>query len=386
MITTSFAKVFLSAAVILNPYLPLWGAELDGTQVENGVTFVVPYHDFSSDSTGTSDKSDRVMFFPATFYLTHKYNQKLSAGLGIYTPFGLGTRWEEDWEGRYIVTEAELQSLNFNPAIAYQVTPTLSLAAGLDVLYIDAMLENKINFYALGFADGNQRVTGNGIGYGYNLGIYSPLTNDLAFGLTYRSGIDVDIEGNVKFKRPSPTLDASFPNSAIEVSIDFPQQVHAAFAYSGFEKMVIEAGVRWEDWSSYDELRFETAELVNGGTTSTRPTNWRDTYTLTLGGRYELNDKTRLLAGFVRGQDPIPNNTFEQSVLDSPHYALTFGSEHSLGKHNLAFAYAYQKWFDRSKRNNVGSQFSGGSVPDARANGEYQSFKHFFAVSFTYVF
>ncbi len=369
--------------VFFNPALM---NQLEGTQFENGVTFVVPYHDFHSEVYQTSDESESVVFFPATVYLTHKYDEKLSLGFGIFTPFGLGTKWDSEWEGRYIITEAELKTMNFNPVISYQVTPSLSLAAGLDFLYVDAMLKNRINFSALGFSDGNQKVTGDGVGVGFNLGLHSSVTKDFSIGLTYRSGIDVDIEGDVEFVLPSTTLNTSFPNSPIETSIDFPQQIHAAFAYTGFKRVVVEAGVRWEDWSSYNELKFETTRTINGSTTSTRPTDWDDTFTLTLGGRYELNDTINLLAGFVCGQDPIPDNTFEPSVTDSPHYAITFGTEYSWGKHNLAFAYAYQKWFDRTKNNNIGEQFSGGNVPDARANGEYKSYSHFLAVSFTYVF
>lgn len=360
--------------------------QLEGTQVENGVTMVAPFHDFHSDITNTSDKTDSVLFFPATLYLTHQLNEKLSLGFGIFTPFGLGTKWDGDWEGRYIVTEAEMASLNFNPVVSYRVAPKLSIAAGLNMLYVDATLKNRLNFSTLGFSDGNQEINGDGTGYGFNLGLHSPLTEDLSFGLTYRSGIDVDLTGDIKFRVPSATLNAAFPKSSIKTSIDFPAQAHAAFAYSGVDKMVLEMGVRWENWSSYDELRFRTSQTINGVNSFVKPTNWNDTLTLTLGGRYELNDKTRLLAGFVRGQDPIPGKTFEPSVTDSPHYALTFGSEHSIGRHTLGFAYAWQKWFDRTKDNNIGAEFSGGSVADARANGEYQSHTHFLAVSFTYVF
>ncbi len=369
--------------VFFNPALM---NQLEGTQVENGATLVVPFHDFHSDITNTSDKTESVVFSPATLYLTHQLNGKFSLGFGIFTPFGLGTIWDDDWEGRYIVTEVELQSLNFNPVISYQVMPKLSLAAGMSALYIDATLKNKLNFSSLGFPDGRQKIDGDGTGYGFNLGLYSPLTDTLSFGLTYRSGIDVDLTGDIKFRLPSPSLNASFPNSSVEATIDFPAQLHAAFAYSGFKKTIVEMGVRWENWSSYGELRFDTSRPINGVTTFARPADWNDTLTLTTGGRYELSEQTRLLFGFVLGQDPIPDKTFEPSVIDSPHYALTFGSEHSLGRHTLAFAYAFQKWFDRNKDNNIGAQFSGGAVADARANGEYQTHTHFLAVSFTYVF
>lgn len=367
-------------------YNPALLGQLEGTQVENGGTLVVPAHDFKSDVGNTSHKTDSVVYFPTTVYVAHKYNERLSFGLGIFSPFGLGTNWDGNWEGRYIVTDVEMATLNFNPVLAYQVTPTLSLAAGIDLLYVDTTLKNKINFSPLGFADGRQKLSGDGTGLGFNLGLHTPLSEDLAFGLSYRSGINVDLEGDIRFKLPSPTLEPAFPTSKAETSIDFPAQLHAAFAYSGFDGMTIEVGARWEDWSSYDELRVETAQAIAGTTSSRRVTDWEDTWTLTVGGRYRLTPDTHLLAGFVRGQDPIPDKYFEPSITDSPHYAITLGSEHRIDKHTLAVAYSYQKWFDRDKNNAVGGQFSGGTVADARANGKYRAHSHFLALSFTYVF
>jgi len=370
-------------AVFFNPALI---SALGGTQVEAGATLVVPKHDFNSDATGESDKTDSIAFLPATLYATHRYDDRLSLGFGIFSPFGLGTKWDGEWEGRYIVTEAKMQSLNFNPVLTYRLSRAVSLAAGLDILYVDASLENRLNFSSLGFADGRQQFSGDGTGYGFNLGVHSRLGDNLSLGVSYRSGIEVDLDGDVKFNLPSAGLQPDFPNAAAETSIDFPDQLHVALAYSGFDRWVLEAGVRWENWSSYDELRFETAQPINGSTVTTRSTDWNDTLTLTVGGRYSLNDRLRLLAGFVRGEDPIPDKSFEPAVTDSPHYALTAGLEYGTGLHTLAFSYAWQKWFDRNKSNDVGAQFSGGTVSDARANGEYSSHSHFLAASYTRVF
>ena len=98
-----------------------------------------------------------------------------------------------------------------------------------------------------------------------------------------------------------------FPNTDGQTEITFPHQVHAAVAYSGIDRLTLEVGVRWEGWSSFDELRIELEQPVNGVTTSVSPRDWHDTLTLTTGGRYQLSDQIALLAGFVWGEDPIPD-------------------------------------------------------------------------------
>lgn len=70
------------------------------------------------------------MFYPSTVYVTHKFNEKISAGLGIFTPFGLATTWDDDWEGRYIGTKSEMKTFNINPVVSYQLLPNVALAAG----------------------------------------------------------------------------------------------------------------------------------------------------------------------------------------------------------------------------------------------------------------
>ena len=111
-------------------------------------------------------------------------------------PFGLSTEWGAGWEGRYITTRSELRTLNFNPVASFQLTPSTSFAAGPDFLLVDATLENKLNFSALGLPDGNQKFSGNGFGVGSNLGLSSELTQTIAFGVSYRSEIEVDINGD----------------------------------------------------------------------------------------------------------------------------------------------------------------------------------------------
>lgn len=387
---TALGEGLASTAHGSNPevifYNPALISKLEGTQVENGVTLVVPRHDFRSNLENTTSRTESEVFFPSTFYFTHQYDDKLSVGVGIFSPFGLGIKWKDDWVGRYITTQAEMRTFTINPAIAYRLSPAVSIAAGVDVLRVATTLRNKINFSSLGLADGNQKFSGDGTGYGYNLGFYSELTRTIAFGLSYRSKIQADIDGHATFGLPSGALSSAFPDTAGQTSITFPDQLHAAFAYSGIDKLTVELGLRWEGWSSYDELRVELAQPVNGATTVVTPKNWRNTLTLTMGGRYRLSDGVHLLAGYVRGEDPIPDDTFDPIVTDSPHYALTFGTEIDYKKYRWSFAYAYQNWSDRSKNNAVGAAFSGGTVADARANGNYAAASHFLAASFTYVF
>jgi long-chain fatty acid transport protein len=63
---------------------------LSGTQIENGATLLLPSRKFSSFGDGSSQTKSKV-YYPATVYMTQKFSDTVSAGIGIFSPFGLGT-------------------------------------------------------------------------------------------------------------------------------------------------------------------------------------------------------------------------------------------------------------------------------------------------------
>ena len=125
-------------------YNPALMNKLDGTQLQVGTTLLSVKRDFESNQPGGSSTSDNSAFFPSTFYATHKFNDSLSAGLGVFNPFGLGTEWNENWDGRYLATKSKLTTFNINPVVSYRIIPSFAVAAGLDVIFLDATLERRL--------------------------------------------------------------------------------------------------------------------------------------------------------------------------------------------------------------------------------------------------
>ncbi len=332
------------------------------------------------------------VFFPSTFYITHKFNNKLSAGLGVFNPFGLGTDWGGGWEGRYLATNSEMETFNINPAISWQVTPWFSVAAGMDILLLDATLENKIDTSAAAgpppgtLPDMGQKFRGDGMGIGYNLGVAVDLGKDVTLGVSYRSEITIDPKGNVTFDIPSVvpgTLRGLFPNTGARTQIKLPQQVYAGIAYKGFDPLTMEIGMRWEGWSSFNQLKIDFDQPVAGSPTAVQARNWKDTFAIDFGARYKINDTVSLLGGYLYGQNPVPDSTFEPAIPDSDTHLFCVGTDLNFHKFSMALAYAYQLQLDRTKNNSLGDPLSPGT---GTVNGEYSTDIHLIAASLTYRF
>ena len=370
-------------------YNPALMNKLEGTQVEVGTTALLVSRKFESDTPGQSTSNDS-SFFPSTFFATYKFNDKLSAGLGVFNPFGLGTEWNDNWEGRYLATKSELTTFDINPVLSYRITPALAVAVGLDVMLVDATLERKV---FTGGPDVGQKFKGDGSGLGYNVGVAYDLNKDITLGASYRSAVHVNVAGTSStsptFQVPLSAVDPAhaslFPpgtmvaplDSSGRTSIRLPQQVTAAVAYHVAAPLTLEAGFRWEGWSAFKDLQLS----LDNGFSATTQRNWHDSWGANLGGRYQVNDTFALLAGYVWGESAVPDSTFDPSIPDAATHVFCVGTDVNYQNFKIAFSYAYQLYEDRAKTDNLANA----GLP-ASANGTYQSDAHLLAVSLGYKF
>ena len=349
-------------AVFYNPALI---NKLAGAQVQLGTTLIYPQKEFT-DASGDSFDTKSTINHPTTFYATYKFSDKISAGLGVFSPFGLGSEWGTTWPGKNITTKSEVQTFDINPVVSAQITPYLALAAGVDVLLLDATLESIHSTGA------SVKFEGSGTGIGYNFGALLDFGKDFSLGASYRSQIKVTVKGDSSTNSTLPPLMAAL-NGSGETDLTLPQQITAGLAYKGIDRLTLEAGLRWEGWSSFEKLQLQ----VNGSPLPATPRNWKDVFGFNVGAKYKLNDTYALLAGYLYGNSPVPDNTFDPTIPDSDTHVFSVGTDVDYKKYKVALAYAYQLFEERTKSNSIGPPAS---------NGKFESDAHMLALSFVYRF
>jgi long-chain fatty acid transport protein len=366
-----------------NYYNPALLPELEGTRIESGTIPLWVSADFTSDATGRKTSMERNTFYPFTLFITHKINERFSAGLGVNSTFGLGTEWPDDWEGRYIATESDLETLNINPNLAWKVSDNVILAAGFNILFGDTVCEQKIDPLLLDPAlpDGNSKMTGDGEGYGYNLGLLYKVSDDVAFGISYRSGITLKLKGDVKWTQPGAGI---LLDTGATVDLDLPAQCFAGVSYRPSKNMIVEIGGKWEGWSSYKNVTIKTDQVILlwGNNENKITKNWKDVYGFNMGIRYNIDPTLSIAAGYLHEGNPVPSETFEPSVPVSDRDDFSFGIQKISGKFKVSLAYLYDKYESRNKNNRV----SGYSATGITANGKYEQHVHMVGLSVGYVF
>jgi long-chain fatty acid transport protein len=85
-----------SSAVFYNP---AGINQLEGTQLRSGFHLVFPNTSFRGSKSGERTDMGNDIAALLMGYLTHKVNDKISIGGGIFTPYGLVTEWPGGWEG-----------------------------------------------------------------------------------------------------------------------------------------------------------------------------------------------------------------------------------------------------------------------------------------------
>src|SRR5437016_9180469 len=208
-------------------YNPAGITQLPGTQFMIGTSIVKLDSTFRSSTTGENTKLEDQFPIVPHFFITHRFKQwdeRLSVGLGVYTPFGIVVDWPDNWQGRFNTTNAHLRVTVYNPTVAYQVTPGLSVAAGIRIADPGAEFEQKFAVPALGIPESKVRahdLDAHPVGWDVGL-LYHLKEISTSVGLQFRSELQAKFNGDADFTGPAAPFIA---NTRLHTSIKFPPQL-----------------------------------------------------------------------------------------------------------------------------------------------------------------
>jgi len=308
---------------------------LRGTQLMLGATLITPSYTYYGPSNLNSNEAwemNNKMFYPPNAYLTHTWTdgvlKGLAAGIGLTTPYGLGTEWDDDWIGRAVTREIELQTFYVMPTVSYAVNEWVAIGIGANIVISNVMLRRAVTNFDPTM---DLELEGDGdLAYSFNAGIMLRPTEDIALGFTYRAETQLDFEGTANFNPPS-SLESFFPGGDVTTGIALPATWFAAIAYSPMENLDIEFDYQFIGWSSYDKLAIDFAEdgentpgLLQNDVSS--PKDYEDTFIARLGAEYRLPVLgLALRGGYFFDNNPVPDKSLEPLLPDSDRHGLNIG-------------------------------------------------------------
>ena len=320
-------------------YNPALITELEGTQGQLGLTVVTA--DATTSVMGQSRSLKNDVWYLPNFFITQKWSDQVSVGLGGFSRYGLGGEYNgniQTWPGSNLAYKVKVETFSFTPTIAVKANDELSIAMGLEAMIIGFSQSSFFNLAAPGV---KYDISGSGVSWGGNVSlIYRPQwAEKWALGAMYRSKIKQNLNGRIDAGGNTiPSINIRGGNA--EGAITLPDSISAGISYQATDKWILEAGIVGTFWSSYDQI------LIQYKDNSSNPfvynnKNYKDVYRLNFGTEYQLTNNWALRAGYVYDKSPINDKEMDTLVPVDDRHIASVGVGYAQGNWTLDLAYAH---------------------------------------------
>jgi long-chain fatty acid transport protein len=302
------------------------------------------YWDSETTNSTYTASSDNPMGTPFSFYAVWgAEGSKLKFGLGAFTPFGSGVNWGNTWNGRDLLNEISLKAIQIQPTVSYKLSDRFAIGAGLDLTIGGVQLSKSILLDGRQVGEGSVSLDGSAtMAYGYNIGLFYAASEKLDIGLSYRSRVDMEVEGGTaEFVVPS-SLASMFPEgNTFSATLPLPSVTTVGLTYKLNEKFQIGTQFDWVGWSAYESLNidFEENTSLLEDTESLR--NYEDSWVWHLGGEYMVGEGLHLRAGFYYDVTPVQDGYMTAETPDNNRLGFTGGLGYSFGDLQLDLSFLY---------------------------------------------
>lgn len=292
--TTGYAIYGDASVIATNPALM---TQHEGGEVLTGFAAIAPSSDVYVDSGAgfVKDKTrDKTHIVPHAYY-TQQVTDNVWLGIGAFTRFGLGTSYEDGWQGYADFKHVNLQSTSINPNVAFKFNDNFSLALGVEILKGGMQME----FGTLGVG-GSLKTNTNGLGVGGNIALHYKYDDQWSAGFTYRAPIHFSSTGSANqfgtTVKTSQTVETTLPSS-----------FSLGVGYKPTENWSIEFDTLFTRWELTDKMTM--SGLINAVDRLDYKNSWR----FQLGTEYWATEWLALRAGYC--YDVTPTVNYEASYM-----------------------------------------------------------------------
>ena len=317
--------------------------------ISGGVTAVSTNIKYQNLETGQSADAENPLGTPFNIYASYAINDWLTGAIAIYTPYGSGVEFPDDWAGSDLVEKITLRSVYINPVLSIKLTPEFSIGGG--PIYATGSVHVERNIGAAVNPENGERA---GIelekdsdinNWGWVMSAMFKPSEKVYIGASYRSEIDLTAEnGDVTYTNislPEPTT--------FTATLPLPAELTFGASVQISEKFLIAAEFNRQYWSAYESLDFDFSNP--NSTDSTNNRDYKNATTYRIGGQYDLNEKLTLRAGYYFDETPVRSGLYSPETPRADGHGFTTGLSYNIND-NLAidasFAYLYFPEVDES--------------------------------------
>ncbi len=308
---------------------------LDDSSYSVGLQYIKPNVDVKGTrftapaGTPVSDSDIAGEALVPYFYYTRKINDNVSAGVGVFSSYGLATDYSGSFANAISTDLSEIITVTINPSLAIRLNDQVTMGVGINVMHAEGQLTSVIpNSGGANFLD----LEGDDWAVGWNIGILYEINERTRLGIHYRSSIDLTIDGSAKFGPAEIEFDAT-------LDVELPDSIEFSAYHELNDQWAIHADVLWTNWSKFKQL----APTTKGGPPIpvTRE-NWNNAYRIAIGTTYRHNDRLTFRAGVSYDESPVNTSDRTLRIPDGDRLWASIGATIKLNdNYNLDIGYTH---------------------------------------------
>ncbi len=313
------------------------------TNIIAGITLISGDTKYQNRDTNTTAETDNPIGTPISLYYTKKYSDKISYGIGLYTPFGNTVEWEKDWAGSHLVNNIELKAIYIQPTISFKINDQYSVGLGLSYITGDVKFNRNLSTALVdeNGARSNVTIEESGISaFNYNIGFLARPIDKLKLGISYRSKVDMEARGgDANFENIPSSLQSTFPDTTFNSDLVLPAELTLGMAYDLDDKTILTFDINRTYWSEYKTL---DVTFNSPAPDSINPRNYKDANVYRFGVQHGLNETWVLRGGFYIDDSPIQSGYYAPETPRNDSIGLTAGASYTVNKQmDLDFSFLY---------------------------------------------
>lgn len=335
---------------------------LHGLQTTVAGTYVSLDIDYKGLNGARENGRDKPASIPAAF-LSYQVNDSLWLGLAITSPYGMRIRYGSDWSENQRGISGSVTTVDINPNIAWKVNDYISIGGGVSALWTHSKIKSGLPAKqtqalpaALGGGSldiplgGQFEYKGSDWMFTYNLGLMVSPTEDLRFGVSYRSSAHVTARGDY-YIRGNAVMNGEGDGKG---RLQTPEAVYISATWKPIQKLRLSGLARWANWKKFENMRFSMDNLSNLHATqgamdlaqSFPPAlaqgaigaiqsklgnvnienNWKAAWLFSLGADLDVTDQWTIRGGVALETDPIKQQNLRTALIpDTKRLWLTCG-------------------------------------------------------------
>jgi long-chain fatty acid transport protein len=297
-------------------------------------------------------------------------------GVSVVVPGGLTREWREG-AAKTVSEEFTLKIIEVNPTAAFKVSDKVGVAVGFRIVHTSGVVKSDGDVAVVGPLTSTivRDMKGDALDFGYNLALAYKPTSNLELGLTYRSQVNLNVEGDATLSStavPAASIPAGSYNGGASVSVPLPASLNAAIAYTFPTKTTVEFVYEKTYWSGYQNLDFDystapTNPILTSAFDDSKDKNWEDTNAYRIGVTQEL-EKATIMAGFVYDDTAVPEKTLNFESPGSASISLSLGGRYKIDDNlDVGLSALYSMKEDRTvntpvNQNGIDGEFTNSNV------------------------